>query len=82
MPTRRRRGAALGRWALDGVKPLERKMGVSLLLERRRREREEEGGGVAFLQSWTSNETLGLLARLFIFLLAGLVVITMTGERE
>ena len=34
------------------------------------------------VQSWTSRDTLGLLARLFIFLLAGLVVMMMTGERE
>ena len=41
-----------------------------------------EGGGKGAVQSWTSKDTLGLVARLFIFLLAGLVVMMMIGERE
>ena len=43
----------------------------------------EEGRGMGQdVQSWTSKETLGLLARLVIFLLAGFVVMMMTGARE
>lgn len=39
-------------------------------------------GGWGDVQSWTRRETLGLATRLFIFLLAGLVVMTMTGAEE
>lgn len=85
-----RRAVARGLSALGGARPLVRKEGkgewlvwwyllsLSLSLSQVLASFAGEGD----IQSWTSRETLGLADRLFIFLLAGLVVMTMTGARE